>query len=61
MECILECESCEELEDGSVEKRRRRPVTAVETELGRGILHEDAKYGVDVPELEFEDDAVRSL
>jgi len=61
VECMLECISLEELEDGSAEKRRSRPVTAVETELGRGILQEDAKYGVDVPELEVEDDVVRSL
>jgi hypothetical protein len=40
--------------EGSVEKRRRRPVTACENELGRGMLHEEARLGVDVPE--FEDD-----
>lgn len=56
-----ECDSWEELEDGSVEKRRRRPVTAVETALGRGILQVEVKSGVDVPELGVDDDVVWSL
>ena len=45
-----------------MEKRRRRPDTAVVTELGRGMLQLEVSIGVEVPELECEDDVgVRSL
>lgn len=42
----------DEEEECSVEKRRRSPETAWETVLGSGIVHEEARFGVDVPELE---------
>ena len=62
MECAGAYESWEAFEEGSVENRRRRPDTAVDIELGRGIPQLEANVGVDVPELGFDDDVrVRSL